>query len=290
MGGDEKTETKVKPQAQTDFERMQLDRASMLHDPILDMLGFGFNGDRLQYYGQGGQNPLNGGGAAGPVKTSGGGITDISPMLQGQGTGLGLGGQQPFMDDQSRLAGMATGGGGGGLGLSGADAYWQSRPDVQADPYYGSSPEAAYQHFQQFGQGEGSQWMGGAPQQRMGAPDGGMGLSTTMGGGGGDPTMSLLAMQYKAAEAKYNDGDGSARDRNAFIAARDQMREFGVDPTQPGALDKFLQGTSYANPQEREGWPSGQRHERADDHGAGQHRRRRSPVPAELRREPEQRT
>jgi hypothetical protein len=246
MGGGEEQTSKQKPLKETEFERMQMDRASMMFDPILDQLGYGFNGNRLQYYGQqdpfaargtspasGIYDPINGG------KPAGQSITDVSPITQG--SGLGLGGQQPFMDDQSRLAAMATGGG-GGLGLSGADAYWQSRPDVQADPYYGSSPQAAYEHFQQFGQGEGSQWTGGAPQQQM---------QQQQMGGGGDPTMSLLAMQYKAAETKYNEGEGSARDRNAYIAARDQMREFGVDPTQPGALDKFLQGTSFANPQER---------------------------------------
>jgi hypothetical protein len=248
MGGGEEQTSKQKPLKETEFERMQMDRASMMFDPILDQLGYGFNGNRLQYYGQqdpfaargtspasGIYDPINGG------KPAGQSITDVSPITQG--SGLGLGGQQPFMDDQSRLAAMATGSPSGGLGLSqpapsGADAYWQSRPDVRADPYYGSSPQAAYEHFQQFGQGEGSQWTGGAPQQQM---------QQQQMGGGGDPTMSLLAMQYKAAETKYNEGEGSARDRNAYIAARDQMREFGVDPTQPGALDKYLQGTSYAN-------------------------------------------
>jgi hypothetical protein len=245
MGGGEEQTSKQKPLKETEFERMQMDRASMMFDPILDQLGYGFNGDRLQYYGQNdsfagrGTSPASGiydpmaGGAMPGVKQAGQSIQD-SPILQGQGTG-GLGLQQPFMDDQSRLASMA--GGGGGLGLSGADAYWQSRPDVQADPYYGSSPQAAYEHYQNLGQNEGAQWMGGAPgQQQMSG-----------GGGGVDPTMALLAMQYKAAETKYSEGEGSAKDRNAFIAARDQMREFGVDPTQPGALDKFLQGTSYAN-------------------------------------------
>jgi hypothetical protein len=228
MGGDEKSTTKVKPQPQSDFERMQLERGGMMFDPLMDLLGYGFNGNRLQYYGQGGQNPLSGG------KPTSKSIQNISPQLQGQGTGFGLSGQQPFQDSQSNLAAMALGGGGGGLGLSGADAYYQSRPDVQADPYYGSSPQAAYEHYQQYGQGEGSQWTGAMPgqPQQGGAPQ--------QQQGGGDPQTTMLLEQYKAAEAKYNDGDGSQRDRDAYIAARDQVRNYtGIDPSQPGGMDQI---------------------------------------------------
>jgi hypothetical protein len=51
MGGDEKSTTKVKPQPQSEFERMQLERGGMMFDPLMDLLGYGFNGKRLQYYG-----------------------------------------------------------------------------------------------------------------------------------------------------------------------------------------------------------------------------------------------
>lgn len=39
-----------------------------------------------------------------------------------------------------------------------AEQYWTDRPDVRADPYHGSSPYAAYHHWIQFGQLEGSIW------------------------------------------------------------------------------------------------------------------------------------
>jgi hypothetical protein len=47
-----------------------------------------------------------------------------------------------------------------------AARYWADRPDVAADPYHGSSPYAAFQHWMQFGQFEGSIW-----HDELSAPD-----------------------------------------------------------------------------------------------------------------------
>ena len=44
------------------------------------------------------------------------------------------------------------------MSLASAAQYWADRPDVAADPYHGSSPMAAFQHWLQFGQDEGSIW------------------------------------------------------------------------------------------------------------------------------------
>jgi hypothetical protein len=44
------------------------------------------------------------------------------------------------------------------VSLEAATKYWADRPDVAADPYHGSSPAAAFQHYIQFGQFEGSIW------------------------------------------------------------------------------------------------------------------------------------
>jgi uncharacterized protein GlcG (DUF336 family) len=45
--------------------------------------------------------------------------------------------------------------------LQGAEAYWAAYPDVKADPYYGATPQGAWEHYQKFGQGEGRTWVGG---------------------------------------------------------------------------------------------------------------------------------
>jgi uncharacterized protein GlcG (DUF336 family) len=47
--------------------------------------------------------------------------------------------------------------------LQGAEAYWAAYPDVKADPYYGATPQGAWEHYQKFGQGEGRTWVGGDP-------------------------------------------------------------------------------------------------------------------------------
>ena len=47
--------------------------------------------------------------------------------------------------------------------LEGAEAYWAANPDVKADPYYGATPQRAWEHYQQFGQGEGRTWIGPPP-------------------------------------------------------------------------------------------------------------------------------
>jgi len=39
-----------------------------------------------------------------------------------------------------------------------ADRYWIDRPDVAADPWYGSSPAGAYDHYLSYGQYEGAIW------------------------------------------------------------------------------------------------------------------------------------
>jgi hypothetical protein len=44
------------------------------------------------------------------------------------------------------------------VSLESATRYWADRPDVAADPFYGSSPMAAFQHWIVFGQFEGAIW------------------------------------------------------------------------------------------------------------------------------------
>jgi len=84
------------------------------------------------------------------------------PKIPGQPTG------------QTALAGgnvgASTGQGGPRHAPQAAQAYLAANPDVAADPKYGASPQAAFQHYLDYGQNEGRQYAG--PQAAYGTGTG----------------------------------------------------------------------------------------------------------------------
>ena len=264
----QKVKTETKPEPQTDFERLQLDRASDLFGPILSQLGYAPSaGGGFQYMGRpdlfaGGNNPLLApfiGDQSSLVKPAGTSSLFDQPFQDNQSRLAGMvtpmaakpaGATSlfdaPFQDDQSRLAGLVTGQsspGGLGLaqqpgasGLTGAEAYWAANPDVKADRFFGSSPAAAREHFLRHGQAEGRTWID--------AP-----ATTNTMGQVANPLLTQLAMQYRDALAADESGDDSGVTRANLRDTRQRLKEFGYNVSDPAVLNGLLQGTPLFDPE-----------------------------------------